>query len=248
MVLPVFYAPPENIVQDTITLPDAESRHAISVMRLKRGALVLVVDGLGTAYQGEIRTVGAGCVGVCVHSQFRHFGEPSFRLTLAAGMSAGEKFDTIVEKGTELGVKRFVPIISVKSKVKLEEPKRIKSRLSRLERVALAAIKQCRRSYRPDISPPITLVAYLNQFDPEALNLIFAPEKTAVPLDKVSIDPDLKRVNLLVGPESGFSSDEIEMAVRVGFTPVSLGQRILRTETAGPAVCALIMYLMGELR
>lgn len=248
MDLPVFYAPPENVVKDTITLPDAESRHAVGVMRLKRGDLVMVVDGLGTAYQGEIRTAGAKGVGVYVHSQLRNYGEPSFRLTLAAGLSAGEKFDTIVEKGTELGVKRFVPVVTVKSKVKLEEPKRIKNRVNRLERVALAAIKQCRRSYRPDISPPITLVEFLNQFDPEAMNLIFAPEKTAIPLDKVSINRDLKRVNLLVGPESGFSPDEIEMAVKVGFTPVSLGPRILRTETAGPAVCALIMYLMGELR
>ena len=248
MDLPIFYAPPENISEDMIALPDAESRHAVKVMRLKRGDLVMVVDGLGMAYRGEIRTVGTKGVGVYIHSRLRNFGEPSFRLTLAAGMSAGDKFDTIVEKGTELGVKRFVPVISAKSKVKFEEPRRIKNRVSRLERVALSAVKQCRRSYRPDISAPVSFVEYLNQFDAEALNLIFSPDDKATPLDKITITPDLKRINLLVGPESGFSPDEIEMAVKVGFAPVSLGPRILRTETAGPAVCALIMFLTGELR
>jgi len=248
MDLPIFYAPPENIIEDTITLPVAEGRHAVKVMRLSKGDLVKVVDGLGTAYRGEIRTVGPKAVVVYIHSRLRNFGEPSFRLTLAAGMSAGEKFDIIVEKGTELGVKRFVPVISAKSKVKLDESRRIKNRITRLERVALAAMKQCRRSYRPDISAPVTFAEYLNQYDSEALNLLFAPDKTALPLERVDVNPDLKRINLLVGPESGFSPDEIEMAVKVGFKPVSLGPRILRTETAGPMVCALIMYLMGELR
>jgi len=248
MDAPIFYAPPKNITGEEIILPGDESRHALKVMRLKKGDRLLVVDGLGQAYRGEIRTAGASAVKVLVHSTIRNFGEPAVRLTLAAGMSAGSKFDTIVEKGTELGVKRFVPIISEKSKVKLEEPRRVKNRLTRLERVALAAVKQCRRAYRPDIAAPVTFVEYLKEYDAEALNLIFTPAKNARPLEEVPFDGGQKRVNLLVGPEAGFSPDETAAAVQTGFRPVSLGSRILRTETAGPAVCALVMHCLGELR
>ncbi|MBN1212878.1 MAG: 16S rRNA (uracil(1498)-N(3))-methyltransferase [candidate division Zixibacteria bacterium] len=248
MDTPIFYAPPKNINGEEIILPGDESRHALKVLRLKKGDRVLVVDGLGQAYRGEIRTAGTSAVKVQVHSTIRNFGEPAVRLTLAAGMSAGTKFDAIVEKGTELGVKRFVPVVSEKSKIKLEEPRRVKNRLARLERVALAAVKQCRRSYRPDISTPVTFVEYLKEYDPEALNLIFTPDKNARPLEKIPFDGDRKRVNLLVGPEAGFSPDETAAAVQTGFLPVSLGERILRTETAGPAVCTLVMYRLGELR
>lgn len=248
MDAPIFYAPPKNITGEEIVLPADESRHALKVLRLKKGDRLLVVDGLGQAYRGEIRTAGKTAVKILIHSTIRNFGEPAVRLTLAAGMSAGSKFDTIVEKGTELGVKRFVPVISEKSKVKLEEPRRVKNRLTRLERVALAAVKQCRRSYRPEIAAPVTFVEYLKEFDPEALNLVFTPAKTARPLEEIPFDGGLKRINLLVGPEAGFSPDETSAALQTGFLPVSLGSRVLRTETAGPAVCALVMYCLGELR
>ncbi|MDD3731227.1 MAG: RsmE family RNA methyltransferase [candidate division Zixibacteria bacterium] len=248
MELPIFYAPPNNITDLEIILPAEESRHATGVLRLKKGAMVLVVNGLGEGYRGEIRTVGTAGVKVRIHSRIRNFGEPAVRLTLAAGMSAGSKFDTMVEKGTELGVKRFVPVITEKSKVKMEDARRAGSRVARLERVALAALKQCRRSYRPDIALPLSFMDYLKEYDSEALNLIFTPGRNARPLEELKLDKTLKRINLLVGPEAGFSPEELEVALKTGYQPVSLGERILRAETAGPVVCALIMFLMGELR
>jgi len=249
MELPIFYCPPELRRDDTIVLPADESHHAISVMRLSQADRVIVVDGVGTAYRGEIaRIVGRKKVEVRLHLEIRNFGEPAVVLTLAAGLSVGSKFDTVVQEGTELGVKRFVPIISERSKVKLDDPKKASAKTRRLERVALAAIKQCRRSYRPDISPPVSFDEYMKQADSEDLKLIFQPGDRVPSLEQIRIDAQTKRITALVGPESGFTPDEVDLAGKAGFLLVSLGPRILRTETAGPVACALVMNMLGELR
>lgn len=246
--LPLFYAPPERIKDDQASLDKVETQHLSKVLRLKKAALVLVVDGLGMAYRGEIEKIGRFESTVRLHSQIRGFGEPAARVTLAGSLSTGDKFDTIVQKGTELGIKRFVPILSERSQVNFSDPKRIKNRVKRLEKVALASIKQCQRSYRPDIATPISLRDFLKETDSESLNLIFHTAKGAQPFDKLKIPANTKRASLLVGPESGFSDTEAELAVSAGYQIVSLGDRILRTETAGPVVCALVMNALGELR
>jgi 16S rRNA (uracil1498-N3)-methyltransferase len=249
MQAPIFYAPPELIEGGLVRLPDDEARHAITVLRLKKSEPVIVIDGLGTAYRGTVAKISRRkAVDVAVHAAIRNFGEPSVILTLAAGLSSGYKFDNVVARGTELGVKRFVPVLTAKSKVRLDDPPRARARVTRLEKVALAAAKQCRRAYRPEVSVPVSFAEYIRETDGESLNLVFHPEPKARPLDSILGDSRPKRVSLLVGPESGFTDEEVEAAAAAGFVPVSLGCRVLRAETAGPAVVALIMHLMDELR
>ncbi|MBU8932410.1 MAG: 16S rRNA (uracil(1498)-N(3))-methyltransferase [candidate division Zixibacteria bacterium] len=249
MLPPLFYAPPQNRTGDIIELSAAEGRHAQSVLRLSKGTPVIVVDGIGTAFRGEL-TGGPRSkkVTVGIHSETRHYGEPSIHLTLAVGLSVGSKFDEIIDKGTQLGVRRFVPLVTNKTKMRFDDPKRLASRLKRWEKVALAALKQCRRSYLPNISTPTSVVDFLPQVEPGSLSLIFHPDPSVSSFDNLSINSDYQRAYLLVGPESGFSDDEYQFAIRAGFTPTRLGTRILRTETAGPAVCALVMNAVGELR
>ncbi len=244
----LFYAPPENHNIDKITLPDTESHHARKVLRLDKGEPVIVIDGLGNAYRGEIATGKySKKTEIAIHNKIRNYGEPNIRLTLAAGLSTRYKFDTVVEKGTELGVKRFVPLLTEKSKVKMDNDKRKKSRISRLEKVALAATKQCRRSYRPDIAAPLNFKEFMKEIDPESLNLIFHPGENGTLFSNLEYDKEYRRACLLVGSESGFSNTEILLAKEAGFQQVALGERILRTETAGPVVCALLMNALGEL-
>ncbi|MBD3257670.1 16S rRNA (uracil(1498)-N(3))-methyltransferase [candidate division GN15 bacterium] len=229
-----------------VELAADEAHHAAKVMRLKAGNLVLLVDGFGHGYRAELVTLSAKKASARVHGLVRDFGEPSVRVTLAAGLSAGSKFDSVVQRGTELGVTRFVPLITEKSKVKLDDSRRAKARVTRLTKVAVASMKQCRRSYLPQISQPVTLGEFLADFDKQDRGLIFHPSKAAIPLSNVALDGK-RRLSLLVGPESGFSDAEVEAAVQAGLQPVSLGERILRTETAGPVVTALVMHRLGEL-
>lgn len=247
---PVFYAPVEARQDQVITLDATESHHAVGVMRLKPAASVIVIDGLGTAFRGELLSTRPKTkVTVSIHSEIRNFGEPAVRLTLAAGLSTNYKFDTVIQKGTELGVKRFVPIITEKSIVKIDDPKKAAAKQRRQEKVALAAIKQCRRAYRPDIALPTRFADYLAEIDKDSPHLLFHPSRTGLSLERALPEADsIKRLSILVGPESGFSADELEAAEQAGFACVSLGDRILRTETAGPTACALVMHLLGELR
>lgn len=249
MDAPVFYAPPENISDRLITLPRDEVRHADTVLRLPPGSLIWVVDGLGMAYRCELRRAPiAGRLQARVVSETRNFGEPAVRLTLAAGMSSGYKFDAVVDGGTQLGVSRFVPLLCEKGKVKESDPARVYRRTARLEKVALAAMKQARRSVRPEIASPIHLARYLSEVDPGALNIAFQPGPGGRTVEELVADRYLPRVTVLVGPESGFSDREAVSILESGFEAVSLGRRILRTELAAPVGCALIMHLLGELR
>jgi 16S rRNA (uracil1498-N3)-methyltransferase len=247
MNTPVFYAPSEHWGNGLITLPAPEAHHAQDVLRLRSGALVTVVDGLGQAADGELLPAGGRKLTVRIHSIIRNFGEPYIKLTLAAGLSAGSKFDEVVEKGTEIGVCRFVPLITEKSKIRLDDAAKAKTKAARLEKVALAAIKQCRRSYRPDIALPTKFPQFVKETESSSLNLIFVPVDAAIPLSRLEVAGGVRRASLLVGPESGFSSDEVQLALAAGYRAVSLGPRILRTETAGPVCAALVMQRLGEL-
>ena len=247
---PLFYAPPDSITDNMIVLPSSEARHAATVLRLTQGSLVIVIDGLGTAYRGEISRLKprAGTVEIQIHDVIRGFGEPAVRLTLAIGLSTASKLDTIVEKGTEIGVSRFVPLLTEKSKVRLEDEKKAHNKTRRLERVALAATKQCRRSYRPDIAEPRRLDEFLEETVEDTVKLCFDAGESALPLDQTPVDHLPKRATILVGPESGFSPSEVRTATSRGFQLVHLGRRVLRTETAGPLAAALVLYRLGELR
>ncbi len=245
---PIFYASPDGFSEDIIELDKSESHHASKVMRLRQGDFVMLVDGLGQACRGEIERIGRGrLVCVKVHTRIRNYGEPFVKLTLAAGLSVGSKLDTIVQKATELGVSRFVPILSERSKVKLDDPRRAANKIKRLNKIALAAIKQCRRSCCPVIAGPVSFETFVKETDPESVNLLFHPKASKTTLADCLSGDKVSRITVLVGPESGFSDDEAEAAIAAGYKSISLGQRILRSETAAPAVCAIVMDRLGEL-
>ncbi len=248
MSQPVFYIEPNSINDGIALLDKTESHHALSVMRLSVGEMVLLVDGLGNAHRGEIVTAKKNkAIEVKIHSSVRNFGETDSIVTLAAGMSTNSKFDTVVEKATELGVKRIIPLLCEKGKVKLDDPKRIKTKQTRYNKIAMAAMKQCRRSYLPEIVTPTSFDDCMLQIDDESLNLIFHPSQKSIKLSEIDFSSNLKRVTIIVGPESGFSQNEIDKATEENIIPVSLGERILRTETASPAILAIMMNLLGEL-
>ncbi len=245
---PIFYVDPNSIVGDNVELNKTESHHALSVMRLSVGDMIITVDGLGTAHRGEIVLAKKNkLVQLKIHSSVRNFGETDSIVTLAAGLSTNSKFDTVIEKATELGVKRIIPLICLKGKVKLDDPKRIKTKQTRYNKIALAAMKQCRRSYLPEIVAPTTFADLMKQVDDESLNLIFHPSHQSQKLSEIDFKDNRKRVTIIVGPESGFSDDELDLASDKNIISISLGDRILRTETASPSILAIIMNLLGEI-
>lgn len=248
MEVPIFFAPPQAVLGETIILPATEAHHARTVLRLKKNSQVIVVDGLGKAFRGTIaRPSSRKDTIVEIQNEIRGFGEPFTNVTLVAGLSEGFKFDEVVQKCTELGIKKFVPLVTEKSKIKMTAAAKFDNKLKRLNRVALGAMKQCRRSFCPGISPVMKFSDFLNAEDEDSRRIIFHPVKQRRLTDPGKLLKNCKNVTILIGPESGFSDSEVEAALEKEFMPISLGERILRTENASPVACALVMYWLGEL-
>ncbi|KAA3632752.1 MAG: 16S rRNA (uracil(1498)-N(3))-methyltransferase [Calditrichaeota bacterium] len=246
---PIFYANPASINSTHIQLNKTESHHAVKVLRLPVGAIVIAIDGNGVGYRCEISKISRDkLVELKIHSVVRNFGETSALVTLAAGLSAGSKFDEIIEKCTELGVKRFVPLLTEKGKVKIEDPKRIKSKLTRYNKVALAAVKQSRRSYIPEITAPTNFHDFISEIDSESDYLCFHPSQQAKLIHGIKLNEPVKRLTIIIGPESGFSENEINLVIKQKIPTISLGKRILRAENAAPVICGIIMNLLAEFR
>lgn len=244
----VFYAPPESINGEVIILPRDEGHHARNVIRLKENSQVVVVDGLGTAYRGTLCTTGVKTeTTVRVQNIVRNYGEPFVKLTLAAGLSEGFKFDNVVQQGTEVGVSAFVPVITEKSKMKIGDAAKAATRIKRLERVAMSSMKQCRRSFCPAIYSFVNFNDFIATVAKDSLKLLFHPESAGNSFDRKENIGRVKDVTVLVGPESGFTDAEIEKAILSGFKTLTMGPRWMRAETAAPVASALVLSWFGEL-
>jgi len=243
----VYYTEVDKISDETLTIGGQEAHHICNVMRLKKGEVIRVVDGTGTCYRTEINNYVNGNLTCNILSLTRNFGETSNSVTLAAGISAGSKFDEVIQKGVELGISRFVPLITEKSKINLDDPDRLKTRQARWKKIAIASMKQCERSLLPEIELPSDYDSFVRQVKNSGRILLFDPagDKTIYDLKLPEAESLL---TLIIGPESGFSREEIVLARESRAEIITLGKRILRSENAAPTACALIMQLLGEFR
>jgi 16S rRNA (uracil1498-N3)-methyltransferase len=245
---PIFYAPPQTVHEDALIIKGEEARHIIKVMRLKKGDIIEAVDGIGGHHRCSIEKIDEGRVVCRIYASTSGYGETWHQATLAAGLSAGIKFDEVVQRCTELGVSRIIPLISEKSKAKIESDAAQKKKIERWRKVAIASIKQSRRSVIPEIGPIIPFEELFEKYINPETAFLFDPEGERGRLKEMSFDLKKREYGVIVGPESGFSRAEIKWAADKGITAISLGKRILRAENAAPTAVALIMYLLDEFR
>jgi len=241
-----FYVSPADIDKEFLILRRSEAFHLRKVLRLKKGDPLVAVDGVGNGYKAEVDTLSPQKVICRIMSRVRRLGEPAHTVTLAAGLSTGYKFDDLIQRGTELGLSKFVPLLTEKSKVKIEKEKRLESKLTRWRKVAIASMKQCGRSFLPEIIPPIKFDQFMVTIDNPDKKILFTPGGQKRLNTNLIVGTEAA-ITLIVGPESGFSSAEVTLAAEKGCRIVSLGDRILRTENASPAFLAIIMFLLGEM-
>jgi 16S rRNA (uracil1498-N3)-methyltransferase len=173
--------------------------------------------------------------------------ESPLRITLAVGLTKGDKLDFVVEKATELGVHAIIPFASSHTVPKLDERK-IAARRSRWEKIALSAAKQCGRTAVPEVLPLWTFAELIARPWPEAAKLLFWEKEADQSLRRVrEKHGDLGAILVVTGPEGGFSAEEAELARGHGFELVRLGGRILRAETAALTALSLVQFLWGDL-
>ncbi len=241
-----FYAPPISISGRRIVLGEDESHHLRRVLRLTDGTRVAVFDGTGREYTCLIE--GQEGDGVLLSILDEHWPpvESPLRIRLVQGLTRGEKFEWIIQKAAELGVTEVVPLVTdyCDPWVKRRD---ISDRLQRWQRIAVQACKQCGRTKVPSVGEPILL----DEFLPHARGItIMAAERTGRPLSDLyeeSRGTVPAGVNLLIGPEGGWSRRELRLAEEIGVHRVTLGPRTLRTETAGIVLISIIQYLWGDL-
>lgn len=237
-----FFAPPSAIRDGTARLPPDELHHLRDVLRLAPGTPVEVFDGAGSSYTGIVQGEGAATfVGALVAAPVR--AEAGLEMTVALALIRPERFEWALEKLTELGVRAIVPVRAERSEVRLPES-RIDARRERWERIVRNAAKQSRRTRIPDIGRPCTVAELVAESAAETDRVILA-ESGGGPWPAADRLP--ARSALAVGPEGGWTAAELQAAVAGGWRPVTLGARILRTETAAVAALAIAMFRAGDL-
>jgi 16S rRNA (uracil1498-N3)-methyltransferase len=230
--------------QVQVALDPGAAKHLLTVLRLKPGAPLLLFDGSGFEFEAVLEQVGKKQAWVKLSASHGPAVESPLRITLAQGVSRGERMDYTVQKAVELGVAAIVPVLTERSVVKLDADKAI-AKQEHWQAVAVGACEQSGRVRVPPVQPPQRLDAFLAARHEIGLKLLLDPlgGVTAGELAK----PADGRVLLLVGPEGGLSENERNLAVRVGFRGMKLGPRILRTETAALVALSVMQSLWGDL-
>ncbi|HLN65041.1 MAG TPA: 16S rRNA (uracil(1498)-N(3))-methyltransferase [Symbiobacteriaceae bacterium] len=235
----------DRVDGDRVVLGKDDSHHLLRVMRAEPGEPFVVLAG-GMQYECRLAEVEEGRAVGEVLSSTPAGGEPPVKITLFQGLAKGEKMETVIQHGTELGICAFVPVATARAVVKLE-PKKAVERVERWQRIAREASEQSRRGAVPAVAPVASwkeATARVGQFD-----LALVPwEEGGEPLREVLASaPGARTVAVFIGPEGGLSPEEVALAKERGARPVTLGPRILRTETAGLAAAAAILYALGDL-
>jgi 16S rRNA (uracil1498-N3)-methyltransferase len=225
-------------------LDGAAAAHVARVLRLRTGDGVVLFNGDGWNYAGQIAALRGDEIDVELTSRGAGLPESPLSLTLMQGVARGERMDLVVQKATELGVARIVPVLAQRSVVRLDR-RQAQRRLEHWEAVAIAACEQSGRSRLPVIEAPCPLPEALALAGASACRITLSP-RAGTPL--ASLAAGTTAATLLIGPEGGLTDAEVDAATGAGFAPRSLGPRILRTETAAIAALAVLQSVGGDLR
>jgi 16S rRNA (uracil1498-N3)-methyltransferase len=218
-----------------LTVDGSAGNHISRVLRLRVGDALTLFNGQGGEYAGSIDEIRRDTVVVSILERRDVDRESPCQLTLAQGISRGERMDWVVQKATELGVWQIAPIFTERSIVQLDE-KQASRKLQHWRSIAIAACEQSGRNHVPQITQPVGLYELLEKRTSSGTALLLSP---GAPLRIADLASAGTQITVLIGPEGGLADVEQQAAVKAGFTPVRLGPRVLRTETA--AVCALTL-------
>ncbi|MCI8712294.1 MAG: 16S rRNA (uracil(1498)-N(3))-methyltransferase [Ruminococcus sp.] len=238
-----FFVSPSQVREGTIIIEGGDVNHIRNVLRMKRGEFLEVSDGTGNRYLCELERMEADACFANVMDVWEDDVEPAARIFLFQGLPKGDKMELIIQKAVELGVFEIIPVATRRSVVRLDEKKADK-KVARWRAIAEGAAKQSGRGIVPEVRGVTEFEDALERA--REMDVCLIPyekakgmQKTREALDRVAPG---KSVAVFIGPEGGFEGAEIERARESGALPISLGKRILRTETAGFTVLAILMY------
>jgi len=243
-----FYSPPDSVSGSSVNLSRDETHHLARVLRLAPGDEAYVFDGCGREFRCHLSLVKDGRAKLEIIEQMTDTVESPLGLTLAQALAKGEKFDLIVQKATELGVGRIVPLVTEHTDIKLKD-EQVEKRLERWRRISLEALKQSGRRLLVEITDPVELNRFAGELEINKISrtaLVFS-EQGGVSINTALAEVHrASRITALVGPEGGWSAVELDLLNKHGAKAVTLGPRVLRTETAAIVALTLIQHALGD--
>lgn len=248
-----YFIPPEQFGEAAVTIAGDDARHITRVMRGKPGDKVIASDGAGREAVVEISEISPDEVTAVITERLPVTGEPWIKVDIAQSLPKGDKMETVIQKCTEIGAVSFVPFLSERTIVQYDDRKEGK-RLARWSKISKEAAEQAHRSIVPSIEQPLSWKQLLAAFERYDLVCICYEQERGNQLRDV-LQPfaagldraKAYKVLVAIGPEGGFTEEEVRAAEAAGAEAVGLGARILRTETAGMAALTCILYETGEL-
>lgn len=237
--MPRFFVDPENINESRAVITGDDAAHISRSLRMKSGEGLTLCDTAGIEYDCRIVTAAADEVVLEVISSHRSENEPPYRATVYQSLVKGDRFDTVIQKSVESGAVRIVPVLTQRATVRLTKADAEKKR-ARWQRIAEEAAKQCGRAVIPEIG---ALMTFREAISAEGMRLFCYEGERCVSLrGALAGKAPEGEIGIFIGPEGGYSPEEAEEAAAAGAVSVSLGKRILRTESAAPFVLACLSY------
>jgi len=240
------FVEPDRLAQDQITLADEDHRYLTRVLRLEIGEVITLFDGQSAEADARIARIGPRAVELRVETR-RELGSANrFALTLIQCLAKGEKLDLVVQKATELGVTRIMPVTSQRSIPQLEAMRAI-GRRARWQKISREAARQCGRTDVPTIEAVTPLATAMHSISKDAFRLLLWEGARGTSLKGLLPTERPHEIAVAIGPEGGFAPAEVEAAKAAGFVPSGLGPRILRTETAALTILSILQFHLGDL-
>lgn len=238
-----FFVEPGCIADGAVTIAGDDVKHISKVLRLRCGDEIIICDSCGSDYVCAIEDISPSQVVARILQKSPNTAESPLRITVYQGLPKSDKMDYIVQKCVELGVVSIVPVATARAVVKLhdEEKKR-----TRWQKIAAEAAKQCGRGIIPQVGAVQSFAEVIDSLDADALNILPYENENQHRLKDALNGFEGNRVNIIIGPEGGFDPSETDAALQKGVHVVTLGPRILRTETAPIAAVSAVMYQLGD--
>ncbi len=238
-----FFVNKSDIDGPAARIAGEEAGHISRVLRMRAGEELTLCDGEGTFYDAVITDIGRDEVLTKIGRAYPAPTEPGVSITLFQGIPKNPKLEFIVQKATELGVTRIVPVNTARIVARLEK----ESKVQRLQKIAAEAARQSRRGIIPQVCAPVSFDKALELAGELDLSIIPYEEEAGLSAKAFLRGKSAETLGIFIGPEGGFEPSEAELAANRGVVPITLGPRILRTETAGLVAAALALYELGEM-
>lgn len=246
--MPKFFVKKEDIVDRSVTISGSDATHIAKVLRMEVGQHITLCDAEGADFDAKIVSCTKDAVSLSIQSSCPCPAEPELSFVLFQGLPKQGKMDYIIEKCTELGISTIVPVACDRSVAEIKNPQAEEKKLTRWRRIAAESVKQCGRGIIPQVTNVMSLTEAVEFAKTLNLTIAAYENERQLPLkEALHLASKPKSVGVFIGPEGGFSKPEIDVFQKASIPTVTLGRRILRTETAGHTVLTAAMYEYGEL-